>query len=133
MLGKWVHEADGTTIEFECKWTQDNNHISRAYRVIEDDSVVQTGLQVIGWDPKHKNIRSWLFDSEGGYVEGTWQKQNDSWLITTAGILPDGGTGTAIHVVRPIDENQFAFQKTNQVIDGVKIPDSEEIFINRQK
>ncbi len=133
LLGKWAHEADSTTIEFECKWTQDEKHISRAYRVIEDENVTQTGLQIIGWDPHHKNIRSWLFDSEGGFVEGTWQKKGDRWLITTVGILPDGGTGTAIHVVRPIDENQFAFRKTNQVIDGVKVPDSEEIIIKRQQ
>ena len=133
LLGVWVHETDGTTIEFECKWTKDNNHISRAYRVIEDNNVEQTGLQIVGWDPKNKNIRSWLFDSEGGYAEGIWQKKNDNWLITTAGILPDGGTGTAVHIVRPIDENQFAFQKTKQVIDGVNVPDSDEIIVNRQK
>jgi uncharacterized protein (TIGR02246 family) len=132
LLGKWVNETAGTTIEFECKWTRDNNHISRAYRVVEEDNVTQTGLQIIGWDPRNKQIRSWLFDSEGGFVEGTWQNKDGSWLITTTGVLPDGGTGTAVHVVRPIDENHMAFRKTNQVIDGVKVPDSDETIIQRQ-
>lgn len=133
LLGTWANETDGTTIEFECKWTKDNNHISRAYRVIEDNNVTQTGLQIIGWDPQHKSIRSWLFDSDGGFVEGNWQQKDGNWLISTNGILSDGGTGTAVHVVRPIDENQIGFRKTNQVIDGVQIPDSDEIIIQRQK
>ena len=132
-IGTWVNQTDGVTIEFECKWTQDNNHISRAYRVIEGDNVEHTGLQIIGWDAKNKNIRSWLFDSDGGFVEGTWKKDGDNWLITSKGILPDGGEGTAVNVVRVIDEDQIGYRKTKQVIDGVEIPDSEEIVIQRQK
>ena len=31
-----------------------------------------TVTQRIGWDPAAKQIRSWEFDSEGGFGEGTW-------------------------------------------------------------
>lgn len=33
------------------------------------------GTQVIGWDPAAGTIRSWMFDSDGGFGEGTWSKK----------------------------------------------------------
>ncbi len=133
LIGTWINETEGVTVETECKWTQDQNHISRAYRLIEDDNVEHHGLQIIGWDPNSKHIRSWLFDSDGGFVEGTWAKKDNSWLITAKGILPDGGVGTAVNIVRPIDEDRLGYRKTQQVIDGVVVDDSDEVILQRQK
>ena len=37
-------------------------------------------MQVIGWDPAAKQVRSWVFDSGGGIGEGIWTKQGDKWI-----------------------------------------------------
>ena len=39
------------------------------------------GTQVIGWDPAAGTIRSWMFDSDGGFGEGTWSKKDNSWIV----------------------------------------------------
>ena len=43
-----------------------------------------SGIQVIGWDPIAKAIRSWTFDSNGGFAEGKWEHRGDRWFISPA-------------------------------------------------
>ena len=133
LIGNWVHESETSTIEFECKWTQENNHISRVYRIIEGDQVVESGFQIIGWDPVNQSVRSWLFDSRGGYVEGRWEFDNNRWVVSNDGTLPNGSKGKALHIITPVDADQFKFRKTEQVVDGSPLDDTEEITVRRLK
>ena len=133
LIGNWVHESENTTIEFECKWTQEKNHISRFYRIVEGDQIIESGLQVIGWDPVNQTVRSWLFDSRGGYVEGRWKFDNNRWVVSNDGTLPNGSKGKALHIITPVDADQFKFQKTEQVVDGAPLDDTEEITVTRMK
>jgi hypothetical protein len=48
------------------------------------------GWQIIGWDPLEERIRSWTFDGEGGFGEGTWTREGDRWLLRETGVAPDG-------------------------------------------
>ena len=49
-----------------------------------------TVTQRIGWDPLTKQIKSWVFDSEGGYGDGLWTRKGNQWVIKSTGVLPDG-------------------------------------------
>ena len=44
------------------------------------------------WDPALKKLRSWTFDSEGGFFNGLWTKDGNQWLLTSAGVKADGGS-----------------------------------------
>ena len=44
----------------------------------------------IGWDPATEQIRSRVFDSDGGFGQGTWKKKGNRWYIQQSGVLPDG-------------------------------------------
>jgi hypothetical protein len=56
---------------------------------------VFSGVQRIGWDPIARRIKSWTFDSNGGYGDGQWSKQGDTWVVQASGVLPDGRTTTS--------------------------------------
>ncbi len=132
MIGEWVDEADSGVIELECQWTKNQNHISRRFKVTSGDAVELSGLEIIGWDPRQKQIRSWLFDSDGGFVEATWSKREDHWTVQAVATLADGGAGSYTGILRPIDENSFSFQKVNQVIDSQLLPNMDEVIIRRK-
>ena len=45
IVGQWVAEIDGTTIEIDCQWTTNQNYLSRKYRVLTDGNLESSGLQ----------------------------------------------------------------------------------------
>ncbi len=132
LVGEWVDEGDGISIEVDCRWTKGQNYISRTYTVSNDEEVESTGLQIIGWDPRAKQIRSWLFDSDGGFIQGTWTQRDDRWVVQALATLPDGGTGSFTSIFRPADEGTYTWKKINRVVDGQLLPNVDEIIVRRK-
>ena len=132
LIGNWNDEGGGIAIETQCKWTENQNYISRTYKVTSDQGVESSGLQIIGWDAKNKQIRSWLFDSSGGFVNGTWHKRGDRWVVQSVATLADGGSGSFTSVFRPLENGRYAWQKINRVVDGAILPNVDEVIIQRQ-
>ena len=72
MIGRWVDKDDKVDIKTECQWTKNQSFITRSFTVAAEGQINMSGMQIIGWDPVAKAIRSWTFDSDGGFAEATW-------------------------------------------------------------
>jgi uncharacterized protein (TIGR02246 family) len=132
LIGDWTDEFDGGTIEVGCKWTRNENFISRTYRVWNEDEIASSGLQIIGWDPSKKQIRSWLFDSNGGFISGTWQKRDTKWIVQSVATLAEGGTGSFTSIFHPLEDGTYAWEKINRVLDGELLPNIPESVVRRK-
>lgn len=134
LVGEWLHDGEHFTVEVACRWTKNQNYLSRTFKLLskEDGEVESSGLQIIGWDPKAKEICSWLFDSDGGFVSGTWSKRKDAWVVASVATLADGGSGSFTTILRPLEDGTMAWQKINQVVDGRLLPNIDEIVFVRQ-
>ena len=132
LIGDWSDQNGEDSVQIKCNWTSKNSYITRAYTVSSGGEIQTSGLQIIGWDPQQQTIRSWLFDSEGGFVSGTWTQKNDRWFVQSAATLPDGGAGSFTGVFRPIDGDSYGWQKINQILDGEILPNLEELIFTRQ-
>jgi uncharacterized protein (TIGR02246 family) len=131
MVGKWGTDADNAQVELDCNWTKNQNFLTRAFKIsIDDDSF--SGMQIIGWDPAAKAIRSWTFDSNGTFTDGTWQQRKGRWFIRNRGTLPDGRTATMINVMKPVDDNSFTWQTIERTAGGELLPNIDEIAIVRR-
>lgn len=133
MVGTWIDQDENFVIKTECKWIGNNNYLMRAFKVNsaeESDDV--SGMQFIGWDANKKQIRSWVFDSNGGYAEGIWSQKKDRWIVKTKATLPGGEIATSTSVLKPVDENTFTWQKVNRVVDGEILPNIDEVYIIRE-
>ena len=131
MIGDWVDQAGEGVVTTECHWARNKNFILRSFTVSVGMAIDMGGMQIIGWDPARKQIRSWVFDSDGGFNEGSWQKIDGQWTVQTTATLPDGRRASSTSVMRPLDENSFAWQQVNRVVDGELLPNSDEIVIVR--
>ena len=89
------------------------------------------GMQIIGWDPAAKQIRSWVFDSDGGFAEGRWAKKGNRWTITTKGITPDGRKASSVNVITYVDDNRFKWQSVSRIADGELLPNIDEVVVVR--
>ena len=131
MVGHWTTHADDAQVEVDCNWTKNQNFLTRTFKLsIDDDSF--SGMQIIGWDPAAKAIRSWTFDSNGTFAEATWEHRGGRWFIRNRGTLPDGGAATMINVMKQVDENSFTWQTVERTAGGELLPNIDEILIVRQ-
>ncbi len=133
MVGRWVDkdDDDNATIETNCNWTKNQTFLTRSYTVTVGDEIKLSGMQIIGWDPAAKMIRSWTFDSDGGFAEATWEKKGDRWYIRNHGVLADGRKGTMTNVIRKIDDNSFTWQTVERTAGGELLPNIDEVVIVR--
>lgn len=131
MIGSWVDEGEGSTITTDCEWTKNRNFMTRSFAMMVGNQVDTSGMQIIGWDPVNKQIRSWVFDSDGAFSEGTWTQKGDKWLIQQKGTLVDGGQTTALNIIKRVDDNSLTWQSINRTIDGEMQPNIDEVVVRR--
>ena len=64
-----------------CGWSEDQKFLLAEFSVRTGDDVILSGTQRIGWDPLTHRIKSWYFDSHGGYGEGDWTGSGGDWTV----------------------------------------------------
>jgi uncharacterized protein (TIGR02246 family) len=134
MIGSWHDDDPNPSVEIQtdCDWAQNKNYMTRSFAVAIGDQVHKSGMQIVGWDPVAKDIRSWIFDSDGGYSEGTWSKQGPKWFIHNKGVMIDGGKTSSVYIITPIDENSFKWESVSRQIDGQLQPNVEPVLVVRK-
>jgi len=132
MIGDWTDTSADAEVEVDCNWTKNKNFITRAFKITVDGQIDMSGMQVIGWDPATKAIRSWTFDSNGTFAEATWQHRGDRWFIRNRGVLPDGRSASMINVMKQVDEKSFTWQTIERTAGDELLPNIDEIQIVRR-
>lgn len=132
MIGRWVDQDDLATVVTECSWAKNNNFITRSFTIQIRDRIDMAGMQIIGWDPSTKQIRSWVFDSDGGFGQATWTKKDNRWYIQQSGVLPDGRKSSSVNVITCLDDNTCTIQSVNRMVDGELQPNIAEVKIAKE-
>ncbi|MBX7104106.1 MAG: nuclear transport factor 2 family protein [Gemmataceae bacterium] len=124
LTGEWVGEDKGTTIRLTVKPELNGKFALMKYEV-KGPKETMTIIQVLGWDPTEGALRSWTFDSRGGFGESAWVRDGSVWAGDTTGVLPSGQVGTALNIIRLAGPNSFVWQSTQREVGGQPIPDHE--------
>jgi uncharacterized protein (TIGR02246 family) len=112
LVGSWEDEGEGVTASTRCTWAGDNTYLVRTHVVTIDRAPEQRPadgdqripgllpagpqkprevMEVIGWDPDSRALRSWFFAGDGRFAEGTWHRNGDGWAIHIVGRGRDEG------------------------------------------
>jgi uncharacterized protein (TIGR02246 family) len=134
MIGSWHDDDDRPSVEIQtdCQWAKNKNFMTRSFAVAIGDRVNKSGMQIIGWDPVAKQIHSWVFDSDGGYAEGTWTQKDKKWFIQNTGTLIDGAKATSVNIVTPIDDNSYKWESVNREVNGELQPNVDPVLVVRK-
>jgi uncharacterized protein (TIGR02246 family) len=132
MIGSWVDEDENASITTDCKWAKNNSFIVRSFAVSIEDRINMSGMQIIGWDAAAKQVRSWTFDSEGGFSEGRWTQKGDRWFVNKAGVMADGSKASAVNIITYVDDNAFKLQSTQRSVAGELLPNIDEVLVVRK-
>ncbi len=116
LLGDWINEDSASTVVTTCRWSEDGNYLLRKFQIRTDDGRELNGTQRIGWDPVRQKLRSWTFDSAGGFFSGFWTQTDDGWILTSAGVTASGETTSSTAIYKIIDQEMLTWQYTNLII-----------------
>jgi len=132
MIGSWVDESDSGQIATDCSWTKNKNFMTRSFTVSIEDGIELSGMQIIGWDAAAKQIRSWTFDSDGGFSEGRWTQEDNRWFVRKKGTAADGSRATAVNIITHVDDNTFTLKSTQRTSAGDLLPNIDEVVVVRR-
>ncbi len=133
LVGTWKAERDGKAVQTTIRWIANKSFLEREYAIRQDGIAVSSGRQIIGWDPKAGQIRSWSFDASGGYGTGLWTARPDGWRIESSGVLPDGRpTASRDLLIRiPGEDNVLGWRSVARSVGGAPLPDMPEVVVDR--
>lgn len=130
LIGDWIDEDSDSVVSFSCRPTDNGKFLIRNFTLKVQGQEVLSGTERIGWDPLTGKLRAWIFDSEGGFAEGTWHREGDhNWILRSAGVTADGEVASGLSRYTVISGHSMTWQTVDHVIGGVALPDSPEFTL----
>jgi uncharacterized protein (TIGR02246 family) len=129
LIGDWVNEDSDSVVSFSCRPTENGKYLIRDFTMKVHGQDVLSGTERIGWDPVSGRLRAWIFDSEGGFADGTWTREGDTWILRLNGVSSDGELASGSSIYHVIDNHSVSWQAVDHVIGGVAIPDGPEFTL----
>lgn len=133
LIGEWQDTDDNTEISFKGSWDKHKNFLIQHFdvKIFAQDEL--QGYQIIAWDEAEKVIRSWIFDSDGGFGEGIWKKSPEGWYVPTKYILSDGRHASATSVYERIKDDSYVFSSIDREVDDEMLSNLDPVQVQRVK
>ena len=132
IAGEWQSEGKGTPVSMTAKSALGKMFMQLEFTIKRPDGDL-TVLYLFGYDPVSEQVKSWTFDSAGGYGEALWTRDGNQWVGQAAGVLPDGGSGTTTYVVKYVDDDNFVLVMRDREVAGQPLADSETKYVRKAK
>lgn len=131
LVGTWESTTDDIVARATYEFADNQAFLRVSYRLEQKGKLVSAGTQIIGVDPKEGQIRSWLFESDGGIGEGQWTFDDGRWVIQSAGTLSDGTASTARNLLTRTGPDSFTYRSVHRVQGTSELPDLGPITVKR--
>ncbi|MGC4005592.1 MAG: hypothetical protein QM811_21740 [Pirellulales bacterium] len=131
LVGDWVSEGDDAVVKLSYRWDEGKNYLLGEFDVVRGGKATRAGSQRIGWDPVARKIRSWVFDQDGGFGEGVWTPLENSWIIKSTAVTPEGESSSATITWKPLDKNRYSIKGVDRLVGDVKDEDLDLTVVRR--
>jgi uncharacterized protein (TIGR02246 family) len=133
MVGEWVDESDNNRVQSNVQWADNQSYLVRTYKVEMHGEKGSSGTMFIGWDPQSGQIKSWLFDSNGGHGEALWTRTGEKeWVVKAQGVLRDGRPTSATQIHSIINKDSVKTSSLDRIIGGQVAPDIVDVVMVRK-
>ncbi len=131
LVGRWVDDSDEARVETSIRWSPNRTFLIRSFVAESNQGLTQLGTQIIGWDPRSQEIRSWTFNSDGSFGDATWSKNGQDWLIKSSQTLADGQAASGTFVLSQTGNSAITLQLIGHEIEGEPQPTGKTIKVVR--
>jgi uncharacterized protein (TIGR02246 family) len=133
MLGDWVDESDNVKATSNVRWADNKSFLIRTYQVEVKGEKATSGTVFMGWDPQTGQIKSWVFDSEGGHGEGLWTRTGEKeWIVKAQGVLRDGRPTSATQIHTVLNKDSAKTSSIDRIVGGLIAPDIADVVMVRK-
>jgi len=132
LVGDWIDESDEGEVHTTCRWSDTQAFLQRSFQLKIRGKSEMSGSQLIGWDPRLKQIRAWVFDSDGGFSESLWSRDGERWVIKSSGVVKDGRAASATNILTRVNRDTVRWTSVDRTIGSEVLPDAEEITLVRK-
>jgi uncharacterized protein (TIGR02246 family) len=151
MVGDWTLTDDRATgkpaaagpekplIEMTVRWNANRTFLLRDMKISSPggDGGTEAGTmhitQRIGWDPLSRQIRSWVFGSDGSHGEAVWSRDGDSWVARTAAVLPNGSQTSALNIYTYDGKDRCTWRSLPTHVGGEHTPPINMMMIRKTR
>lgn len=131
LAGDWVNEGADASVAVSFKWSEDKSFLLGDFQITTAEGASRKSTQRFGWDPSSGKIRTWLFDSDGGFAEGIGTLTQDGLVIKFSSVNPNGTTGSATITFQQKDKNRYSMIGSDRVVADSREPDFEIDVVRR--
>jgi len=134
LVGNWsLADADASSkVGVTCDWKSQGKFLVQEFTTAQGEGEAFTVTVWIGFDPVEGNVRSWYFDSSGGFGTANWLEHDASWTASAFGVLPDGRTSSSDFKWTQVDDDTIVLTLMNTEVEGEVLSDTEVRYV-RQK
>jgi uncharacterized protein (TIGR02246 family) len=132
LIGDWIDESPDSLVESSYRWDTNKMFLINDFKVRVRGEKVYSGTQRIGRDALSKQIRAWVFDSDGGYAESLWSEvEDDVWVMQVKGVRADGKVVTMTNQLTKLDDDRFRFESTGRTVGNERMADFVAISVRK--
>jgi uncharacterized protein (TIGR02246 family) len=132
LIGDWAdNNAKGETARVNYQWGANQNFLVGEFTTTIKQFAVGGGTQRIGWDAGNKQLRSWVFEDNGGFGGGLWQRDGNQWTIKAHATLPDGKKMAATNILTRVDADTMTMQFRDRTVDGQRMEETKMVTLRR--
>ena len=132
LIGDWVDESADAVVKTTYDWSDGDKFIVGKFSVQLQGEEAFSGTPRIGWDPLARKVRSWVFDSNGGFQEGLWTNVEDQWLVNYRGVSGEGEVTSGTSVMTMLDINRWSWQSRDRIVGNEVLEDTPEVLVVRK-
>ncbi len=132
LVGSWVNEGSTGKVDMTYRWSDDENFLLGDILVFSvDGTQIMKSTQRIAWDAHEGGYRSWTFDSDGGFGEGTWSATEAGWTLISHSLSPTGQRGSGLMKITAESKDRFHVTATYRMTSGIEEPVYEYSVVRR--
>jgi uncharacterized protein (TIGR02246 family) len=132
LIGTWEAKTATAQVRATYAWDEDHQFINARFQIKEKGHATSL-TEKIGVDPSTSQLRTWLFESDGGIGEANWSRDGKRWLLKATGVQADGSEMTATNILTPVDKDSFTWQAIDRTKDGDDLPSIPPVKVTRVK
>lgn len=133
LLGTWKATDGEREVELRVTPWLDQGFFKADFQIKRQGKVENEGCQIIGKDLRTGGLRSWVFENQGGFGEGVWVHDGQRWDLEIEVMLQGGTTLQSVQVFSPIDKDSFLWQAIERQANGIRLPDTKPLKMQRAK
>lgn len=134
LIGEWhATTPSGEEIILSVAPAPGGNFLLARRTVVAGGGPVAGGDQWIAWDPAGKKIRSWNFESDGGFGESLWQASEKGWTVESKHTLRDGDIVKETQSLTPDDKGNLVVKTLAVSQNEKELPKPEDLIFSQSE